>query len=396
MNKFLYKTPAGTKDLLFEECEIHDRIMQVLSGLYASRGYHQVITPALENFDLFSLSSAGLTQEEMYKLVSPTGHLLVMRPDSTMPIARLVATRLKDAPLPLRLCYIQKVFRVNGDYKGRSNEVTQAGIELIGTDSLAADLEIIHTAAKSLEACGIGDYKIEVGHAGIFKALVAQLPVEDATREEIRVAIESKSYAALEDLLDAMEKTPVVRALKHLPRLFGGREVLEEARALFQGVASQELDYLQTLFDALEPTLSEKISLDLGLVHRNNYYTGVVFRGYATGSGDAVCSGGRYDTLFGEFGMDLPAVGFAADLDVMTDILLTAGAPVPAATPLHLVYAKPGFEMAALEFADARIAAGTSCEMMDYVNYSHAKEDAAERGACAVHLVGNSVETWNL
>lgn len=392
MNKFICKTPDGTRDFLLEECELHNKIKAILTRLFAGRGYHEVITPDLEHFDLFSMDSAGLSQEEMYKLVGPNGHLLVLRPDITMPIARLVSARLREAPLPIRLSYTQKVFRVHPGYKGRSDEMTQSGVELIGAKGLAADLETIHLAAKSLEACGITDYKFEIGHAGLFKELVGRLDVDDAVREEIRLATESKNYSALEDILDTLPQSRAAASLKMLPRLFGDVSTLDAAKELFGSTAERELDYLHSLISALEPELGERISVDLGLVHRNNYYTGVVFRGYASGSGDTAVSGGRYDSLFGEFGLDLPAVGFAVDNNVLAGILLRSYRR-DCARPKRLVYALPGYEMAALRHIDEKSGGGEICEMMDYSQFDKAQTDAAVRGADFIDLIGERVDT---
>lgn len=392
MNKYIYKTPDGTRDFLFEECDVQNRIHSRLSALFTGRGYHQVITPVLEHFDLFSMPSAGLSQEEMYKLSAHNGHLVVLRPDTTMPIARLVSTRLKDAPLPIRLYYTQKVFRVHPDYKGRNNEVTQSGIELIGAPGLTADVEIIHTAARALEAVGIQKYKIEIGHAGVFKALCAELDAGEDDKEMIRLAIESKSYSTLEKILSAMPESRAVTALKILPRLFGGAETLDTAAELFGDIAREELSYLRTLIDTLSPELGSKITVDLGLVHRNNYYTGVVFRAYANGSGDTAVSGGRYDTLFGEFGKNLPAVGFAVDQNVLSDILLMDYAPEQVQEK-HLVYPENGYIMQALALIDALSEKGATCELMDIAELETAKTAAMERGAAYIDVVGASVRT---
>lgn len=395
MNKYIYKTADGTRDLLFEECDIQNSIKQSLSELFIGRGYNEVITPALENYDLFSMDSAGLSQEEMYKLQSQTGHLLVLRPDITMPIARLVSTRLKDAPLPLRLHYTQKVFRVNPDYKGRSNEITQSGVELIGASGIAADLEIIHTAASSFKAVGIEDYKIEIGHAGVFKALCAKLDADDGIKEQIRTAIESKSFSTLEDILETLDGSDVVTALKTLPRLFGGIDTLDKAAGLFGDIASEELGYLKQLMSALEPEFGGKITVDLGLVHRNNYYTGVVFRGYASGSGDTAVSGGRYDTLFGEFGKNLPAVGFAASNNVLSDILLAEYAPKKNREK-HLIYPENGYVMDALRLMDELVKSGAICELMDIAELESAEETAKLRGASVIDVVGAAVRSKRL
>ena len=221
-------TPEGTKDLLFGECIIRRNIEDTLRGIFSSRGYSEIITPGLEFFDVFNLNSRYFPQENLYKLTDSKGRLLVMRPDSTMPIARVVATRLRDAILPLKLCYNQTVYRTEPALKGRSDEIVQAGIELIGSQLKMADLEVISTAIDSLKAFGM-EFSLEIGHIGVFKELVGKLEVTDTDKERIRKLIESKNFPALNDLLDSFGSNPITAALKKLPALFGGVEVFDKA-----------------------------------------------------------------------------------------------------------------------------------------------------------------------
>ena len=193
-------TPEGTKDLLFGECIVRRDIEKSLFELFRSRGYSEMITPGLEFFDVFNLNSSYFPQENLYKLTDSKGRLLVMRPDSTMPIARVVATRLRDAMLPLKLCYNQTVYRTEPALKGRSDEIFQAGIELIGSDLKIADLEVISTAVESLRSFGM-EFSLEIGNIGIFKELVDRLEVSDHVKEKIRQNIEGKNFPALNDLL---------------------------------------------------------------------------------------------------------------------------------------------------------------------------------------------------
>ena len=219
-------TPEGTKDLLFGECIVRRNIEKTLFKIFKSRGYSEMITPGLEFFDVFNLNSRYFPQENLYKLTDSKGRLLVMRPDSTMPIARVVATRLRDAVLPLKLCYNQTVYRTEPALKGRSDEIVQTGIELIGSELRIADLEVISTAIDSLRMLG-KPFSLEIGNIGIFKALADKLDVSEKFKEKIRRRIETKNFPALNDLLDSLGSNPVIDALKKLPALFGGEEVFE-------------------------------------------------------------------------------------------------------------------------------------------------------------------------
>ena len=219
-------TPEGTKDLLFGECIVRRNIENTLMNLFKSRGYSETITPGLEFYDVFNLNSRYFPQENLYKLTDSKGRLLVMRPDTTMPIARIVATRLRDADLPLKLCYAQAVYTTEPSLKGRSDEVVQAGIELIGSQPKMADLEVISTAVDSLNSFGM-EFSLELGHIGIFKELVGKLDASEQDKESIRKLIENKNFPALNDMLDSFGVSPVTTALKKLPALFGGEEVFE-------------------------------------------------------------------------------------------------------------------------------------------------------------------------
>ena len=244
------------------------------------------MTPGVEFYDLFDPSHTGFAQEDLYKMTDNKGRLLVMRPDCTLPIARLAATRLQALPRPLRLWYDEMVYRNNPGLDGRDDEQLQCGMELLGAGGLKADLEALFLASRILQDMVPG-YRIELGHAGIFQGLSEELPVDDEGREAIRRAIEAKNYAALSAMLDEIPDTPAVQALQKLPRLFGGPEVLHEARALCGGSrASEALSYLQNLYEKLcDLGLSDHVMFDLGLVQRNDYYTGVVFSAYIPGEG---------------------------------------------------------------------------------------------------------------
>lgn len=323
MKRFDLITPEGTKDILFSDCQVHEKIKVKIHDIFKSRGYSQVKTPCLEFFDVFNLNSIYFPQESMFKLTDNKGRLLVLRPDSTMPIARLVATRLKDAELPLRLFYNQNVFSPNKSLAGKSNEVAQTGIELIGAYSRKADLDVLSTAVEVLASCDEDNFRLEIGDIGFFKELVNKLNASDEIKENIRNLIEVKNYSSLNDILDTIGDTQATNALKQLPRLFGGEEVFEKASNLFCDEKTEEiLSNLKYIYKSLQKLgYEEKITVDLGIVNRTNYYTGVIMKGYIKGYGEEILSGGRYDSLISEFGYDVPATGFAVNVDAIAEIL---------------------------------------------------------------------------
>ncbi len=381
-------TPAGTGDRLFAECSAYRKVQKALTGLFRRSGYAELMTPEVEFYDLFTASGNPMPQQSMRKLIDRSSSILVMRPDNTTPIARVAATKLRATPMPQRLYYNQPVFRSNDAHTGTQSEIPQCGIELIGAAGIRADLEVIALAVQSLEATGLAQYQIELGHAGFFTALADELGADTATVDTMRQVIEDKNFAAFSDLLQPYRDIPAGYALSRICRLFGGAEVLSEARALTcapQAVAA--LDYLSELYFELEQAgLSSHVRFDLSLVQGIDYYTGVVFRGYAQGAGTTVVSGGRYDGLIGRFGFDVPATGFAVDVAALASCL-ERPEPVP---PETVIWYESGCFGRALEWL-AGVPKGTgvlsSAETAD-----EAEAEARAHGAKCLVLIGPDAE----
>lgn len=326
--KFIPYTPEGTRDRLFGECRERRQVQSYLTHLFRSRGYAEIITPEVEFYDSFVTGGCAIPQEAMLKVIDRSGKICVMRPECTIPIARVAATKLKDSPLPQRFYYNQNVYRSSSGNRGDKGERAQCGIELIGARGVRADLEMICMAVDALRSCGLKKFHIEIGHAGIYRALASEMKIDNETAEQIRALIEGKSFAALRAFLADFSDRPACAALNQLAYLFGGVEVLDEAEALGSGEEGT-IAYLRTLHQLLtQAGYGEYIRFDLGLVHQIDYYTGVVFRGYVEGAGTAVLSGGRYDHLLESFGRPAQATGFAVDVDAVAACLPTAEMPV--------------------------------------------------------------------
>lgn len=367
-------TPEGTRDRLFAECRDRRQIQEKLTALFQRRSYAEVITPEVEFYDLFLRSGNPLPQEAMLKIIDRSGKIMVMRPDCTTPIARVAATKLKTIPLPQRLYCNQTVFRSGDAHKANSSEIAQCGIELIGASGKKADVEMVAMAVDSLRACGLTQFHIEIGHVGFFRTLADGMDMEASQMEQMRNLIEGKNFAALNDLLEPYREKPACTALLKLSRLFGGAEVLDEAETLSAG--NEAISYLRILYGELEAAgYAEFIRFDLGLVHQIDYYTGVVFRGYVEGAGNAVLSGGRYDSLVGAFGRPAQATGFAIDVDAVALCLPSTILPA-----LELVVHYENGKLAqALAEVDSR-PAGT-CELSPCRTLESTRRLAREKGA---------------
>ena len=381
MKKYTKITPEGTKDFLFAECSAMDDVCGRVEHVFRQRGFKKVITPAIEFYDIFAMPCSGIAQEAMFKTVDNKGRLLVVRPDSTLPIARMAATRLKNSILPLRLYYKQAVYRNHPTLTGRSNENMQMGVELLGVKGIRADLEILTTAVSVMQSVE-DDFRIELGHADVFNALCDHLDIDEDYKEKIRVMIEGKNYSALNNLLDKLPQSKAVTAVRKLPSLFGGEEVFEKAFELCEGTeAVSALEYLRGIYKSLQPLgLGDKLIVDLGLVQRNDYYTGIVFSGYCSGIGDAVLSGGRYDELLAEFDFPTGAAGFAIDTDAVTMKRLTKGGVSYSDNPDVLIFAEDGHEMEAICHVAELNARGVKAQFSVLPTMEETKSFAEARG----------------
>ncbi len=354
-------TPEGTRDMLFEECAARRMISDKITGLFESYGYSEIKTPGLEFFDVFDGKVRYFPQETMYKLVDGKNRLMVIRPDNTMPIARVAATRLRGEDLPLKLFYNQNIFMVNPKDSGRDDEIAQSGIEILGGRSEAADHEALVLAAKALAECD-EDYRLEIGDSGIFRELMSNYECRDELiADSIREWIDTKDYPKLDETFKDADD-PVEKAFKALPRLFGGMDVFDKAREFLSGeVIEKKLDELKKLCEDLSEVIpADKIRVDLGLVHKKNYYTGIIFRGYVEGYGQPALSGGRYDALLGDFGREAGAVGFAVNVEAAAKVLLRRSKDSLMKAPDVLIFGENGAEIAVLKHCEELISDGRS------------------------------------
>ncbi len=390
MKKYRFMTPEGTKDFLFEECLLRRRTQTMLHELFQSKGYSELTTPGLEFMDLFQSKLGHYPPEALYKMTDSKGRLLVLRPESTVPIARVVATRLRHAPLPLRLYYSQPVYRFEPALKGRSDEVSQMGIELLGEASYLSDIEIVTTAIEALRTCSARkvDFSLEIGDAGIFKELMRELSVDADQSEQIRYLIETKNYPALGDLLDTLSDNSVTRALRQLPSLFGGEEVFDKAAQLVMNPRIDEiLSDLKRLYGDIKTVIGDgKLTVDLGMVNNADYYSGVILKGYLEGYGEEILSGGRYNKLLSDFEYDIPAIGFAVNLDAVTKVLRKC-CDVELKPVDVLIYTESGCEMRAVATSERLRAEGKNVEFSFLNTLEEAHEYAKLRGIATVYRV---------
>ncbi len=398
MRSYELITPEGTKDILFDEClairDVENKYINIFKGM----GYSEVLTPGIEFYDVFNSGARKYSQEALYKLTDSKGRLITLRPDCTIPIARLVATRLRDIELPLRLFYTQNVYENNKLLKGRSDEIVQSGIELIGSEYKRADFEVMSIAVSVLKAYRGTDFRLEIGDIGFFKELVALLGVSDNVSEEIRYLIEAKNYPALNDLLDSIGNNNVTKALKKLPSLFGGVEVFDKASKLVANDKIQSiLDNLREFYNSLQKLgLGDKLSVDLGIVNRTDYYTGIVFKGYLSGVGEAVLQGGRYNKLISEFGYNVPATGFAINVNLVAALVRKLSLSPISKAPDVVVFAEHSYCIDAITYAMKLAEGGKVAENAVFEDLINTIEYCKNKGVNELHIVSDTVKILTL
>ncbi len=316
-------TPSGTKDILFEETAKLREVQAKLNNFYLDQGYKEVMTPSLEYMSLFSDSQSFIPSEEMYKTTDNKGNVLAVRPDNTIPIARLVSTKLGSSDDPIRLFYNQRTFKMNAKDSGRSDEIIQSGVELIGSEGEEGDFEILSLAFQTLKMLkGKQSGRFEIGYVGFFDALCQSLEISGSTKESLRILISEKKNTELEETLSTLPESKEKSALLALPRLFGGEEVIKAAELTFAGTAAEShIVYFKKVYNYLnEISEGVRIIIDLGELGKMHYYTGIFFSCFIQAIGEDVIRGGRYDSLYSMFGQNRKAIGFGVNVDLARQV----------------------------------------------------------------------------
>lgn len=313
--------PPGVRDILPEDARRIGLAEARILRVFERSGFKKVITPLLEYVDVLSLGMGGNLRERVLKFIDPsTGRVVAIRPDITPQIARVAAMRMRDYPLPLKLCYNESVLRYHDNRDGKSSEVLQAGAEYISKNpSPGADAEIVILAIEALKETGLKEFKIDLGDVGFLRAILTALDLSDAERGAVKEAVGIKDASGLESILGGMGKKigkDDKRLLINLTTFYGEDEVIEKALKLTKECGNEKalasLKDLQRVIDIIvEKGYKDSVTIDLGEVRGFDYYTGVIFEGFAGGVGKPILSGGRYDNLLGKYGYNAAATGFA-------------------------------------------------------------------------------------
>ena len=331
-----YATPAGFRDVLTDEAQARERIIRQVQELFADCGYQPIETPTLEAMDV--MQASGRLPGSPFKLFDAQGNLLAMRPDVTLQVARMTATRLADQPGPFRFRYTQRVFReAEVEMQAQARESTQIGIECIGESGPEADAEVVRLLAEALEIVGVQDCTLALATVGVLRALLEASGAPDWWKAKVLDAYHESNYVELDRLTDLdylahatdpalpEQKPPkhsivppvFAKAIRALPRIRGGREAVDEVRKLVAPLGCEDgLDDFELTLDLLEEAgLGDNILVDFSVMSSFDYYTGIVFEAYAPGIGTPLGSGGRYDNMISAYGGSRPAAGCAFFLE---------------------------------------------------------------------------------
>jgi ATP phosphoribosyltransferase regulatory subunit len=304
----IHPVPPGTRDVLPEEMQELRALSGSLHATLDRAGYGEVWTPALEYEDVLRRGDSRVAGAG-FRLFDDHGHVLALRSDATIPIARLVANRYAGEPGPLRLCYFAHAYRAAKRGSGQAREFLQGGVELIGVGGAEGDAEVIALVVDALSEAGLRRHRIGLGDGMLYRGLLADAGVPDADAEPLLESLWRRDLPGLEARVDRLRLTATARAaLVELPTLRGGPEVLGKLNG-------QAAEHLRAVYELLaERGVAERVILDLGLLRELGYYTGTIFEVFDPAVAFALGGGGRYDELLGRFGEPRPACGAGLDL----------------------------------------------------------------------------------
>ncbi|HEX7560936.1 MAG TPA: ATP phosphoribosyltransferase regulatory subunit [Candidatus Humimicrobiaceae bacterium] len=310
--------PFGFRDIFPVEAQERKDIDEVLRNEFISWGYGEVKTPIIEYTKNISAGAGAKWKDKLISFFDIDGNIVSFRADMTVPIARLSGMRIKERQLPARFFYFANSFRQSGPQKGQKRFLNQAGIEFIGAEGISADLEILNILINLLGKSGLKDFKIAIGHVGFFEGIAGWFGLDKEGYETVKENLINKDYVALKQYLAAIDsaKAGVFMDMIKPVKDFKGIEGL--CKDITDKKVSGSIDYLKQVCCVLDGLgFAENIILDLSIMRDFGYYSGLIFEIYTPDIFEMIGSGGRYDGLLKKFGLDVPATGFAIDVDIL-------------------------------------------------------------------------------
>lgn len=310
--------PRGVSDFLPEAAAKIGSIERRLLRVFELWGFRRIMTPRLEYEEVLATGMGEELKGKTYRFDDrQSGRLLALPPDTTPQVARIAATRMTSLPLPHRISYSERVLRQTEMQAGRSREIFQTGVELIGLNSPEADAEMIVMAIEAMQMLGLEDFTIDLGQVEFCQGVFQASGLSGTPLQQLRQAVARKDSSAVAFLLkEHAVSSESTSELSALPRLYGGRKVLATAQEIVTNSRSlAALDNLKQVLEILDiHGVSDFVSIDLGETRGLDYHSGITFEGFVAGFGEPVCSGGRYDNLTRRYGFEAPATGFTFNL----------------------------------------------------------------------------------
>lgn len=316
----MFEKPLGMRDTFPETYEKIEEVRRVGRTLLKSRGYSFIKTPSVEYYDTVGKASA-IADATLFKLVDSQGNTLVLRPDMTTPIARVVTSKLLKEKIPQRLAYFENVFRAQQQEGGRPAEFEQMGIELIGDASVYADAEVVMAAIELVQAYGIEAFKVTVGHAGVLSTILKDYTESPEQAEQLNELLVQRNYVGFEEAVHTFDlpKTKTDALLAFIEEALSLTSIEDIEKYMRKNDA---LNYMQKLWQILsEAGYAQYLAIDFTLSSHMSYYTGMLFEVFASGSGFPLGNGGRYDGLLEHFGMNIGATGFGLRIDRLLEAM---------------------------------------------------------------------------
>ncbi len=374
MSQQLLHTPEGVRDIYGREAAGKLSLEAGLREKIRSYGYEDIQTPTFEFFDVFSREVGTTPSRELYKFFDKEGNTLVLRPDFTPSIARCAAKYFMEEKVPIRLSYIGNTFTNTSNLQGKAKEVTQLGAELINDASVEADAEMISLVIEALKGTGLKKFQVSIGQVEYFKGICEEAGLDEETELDLRAFVSAKNYFAAQELLQERRvKEPYCSMLLKIADMFGDMCSLSEAKKLVRNKRSLDaIERLEKLYEVLKLyEVEDYISFDLGMLNKYHYYTGVIFRAYTYGVGDAVVKGGRYDALLSHFGKEAPAIGFVIVIDDILEALSRQKVDILLPPPKQVIaYTEENFPEKLKEARELR-KQGQAAELVPEREYSH-------------------------
>ena len=324
MTDQMLHTPDGVRDIYNGECKQKLLLQERLHDVLRQYGYRDIQTPTFEFFNIFGKEIGTTPSKDLYKFFDREGDTLALRPDITPSIARAAATLFETEDFPIRLCYVGSTFINHSSYQGRLKESTQLGAELIGIDSVEADAEMIAMVVDGLKKVGLKEFQVNIGHVDFLQSLMEATGLSKEQQEEIYNLIANRNFFGVEELLEQADASPELKeTFRLLPEFAGDVDVLKKAvEHAPTDQAKQAVGRLLKIYKLLALYgADDYVTFDLSMSGGYGYYTGIVFRAYTYGTGDAVVRGGRYDHLLEKFGKETPSIGFAIIVDELMNAL---------------------------------------------------------------------------